>query len=368
MNFKSNLDTFETDCLVISSLEELNKAKSKAKPILILVKASVISWVYSISLEGIDKIVVIKDTFLFNQRLLPNYITSVIVAPSEIINFTELKLKHRLSKPQKSIVLTKPRILIKIEPVFLGFNPIYHMIRFINTLNSFDVKIKGITDEIMKLCNNRIMRTDEEDIDLLNEADLVIGNGSIIYKAIFFGKPAIVIGNNGIGGFVSETTIMNLYEFLFTGRPGGGYNEVIPENVLYHEMKEILGRELKETLDFNTKFLMDKCLEFKSFLAKSMLEAKDNYEKKASISSETKLCLSSNYTITSWINDSFKIEYVPLAKNYALIEKDEAVILSAFKETNSIENIAKEMGYENDFTNFFEFVKSLVNEQILLVQ
>lgn len=107
----------------------------------------------------------------------------------------------------------------------------------------------GVNDSHSELRVNVLLNTLEEYkknsitfecniIDLIEDADLVIGSKSVAREAVLRQKPVIVIGAYGSGGLLTPDTITEHYRNGFIGRIGGMKNEYFSLDQLQHDIEK----------------------------------------------------------------------------------------------------------------------------------
>lgn len=90
------------------------------------------------------------------------------------------------------------------------------------------------------LFNSDIAFVTDDDFDhVLHTSYVVIGEGPLMAKAVLNEKPTIVVGSYGYGGIITQKKLVNHFRHNFSGRIGGAFNEVIPFNLLNHDLEGI---------------------------------------------------------------------------------------------------------------------------------
>lgn len=158
--------------------------------------------------------------------------------PNEIITHIDLSLEV-------------PNVTYKEDGGLVYYSPfggdskehVLTIIKLFNRLPSMNIKIyisNKIYDFVKGFSNSNInffcYRIPKE---LSIEANKVITHG---YSARSFIKqkiPTIIVGVNGLGGWITPDNINYLLKDNFKGRPSGNYNEYIPLEILVDEFTEI---------------------------------------------------------------------------------------------------------------------------------
>lgn len=118
---------------------------------------------------------------------------------------------------------------------------------FINLLHNKKIALFcSFKDFQKKLFNVNVTFINDNNFEeTLISAKTVIGEGELIAKAVLLKKPAIILGNNGYGGLLTEKNIISQYHQNFSGRIGGVINEMIPLNLLQLDFETLTNVDIE---------------------------------------------------------------------------------------------------------------------------
>lgn len=91
---------------------------------------------------------------------------------------------------------------------------------------------------------------------LLAHADVVLGIGRSAFEGMAYGKPTLIVGDNGFAGLVQETTLTELGYYNFSGR---NQRTPCPPEILAKEIEILLldGKKREKSGEGGKKFVMD---------------------------------------------------------------------------------------------------------------
>lgn len=84
----------------------------------------------------------------------------------------------------------------------------------------------------------KYVNNEREMADAIQEADIVIGAGSIAREGILHRKPVIVVGDYGLGGLITPENLRTQYNNNFGGRINGMKDEYFSLEKLEGEIKK----------------------------------------------------------------------------------------------------------------------------------
>lgn len=152
------------------------------------------------------------------------------------------------------------------------------IIKLFNRLSSMDLAIytsHKIHKYVSEFANSNIsFYCYDNPKELSIKANKIITHGFSARSFIQQKTPTIIIGPYGLGGWVTPANIDYLLKDNFKGRPGGGYNELIPLEILVDEFMEIkeeknLSKNLNENALIVTNYIKQFPIENKeSFVIK----------------------------------------------------------------------------------------------------
>ena len=330
-------------------------------PLFFVAKVSLLRGQFSLNPFLIDQMLLIQDSTL--DRISSNEFTSILHPPCVI--------PHNL--PNKEYRWGMRNVLFYIENIFHQFDPIYNIIDLINTLTKLNVTVLSDKQEITNLFNEgiKVYHLDHHMETHIIRADIVVGSGSIIRKAIAMKKPAIVLGVNGYGGFVGKENIQHLFESQFHGRPGGSINELIPRILFYDDFFRITERpkkDLEDTLVFNRDFLKKKNQNFISAVELIIQNAIDLQQKIGALNEFTRISKSTIFDINSIGSGSYVIVNKESKQFHSIIKEEEYNVIQKFNAGELLGKVSKGYGYNHDMKMFKDFIVELIKEKILIIE
>lgn len=134
---------------------------------------------------------------------------------------------------------------------------LFKILRTLNRLTQYKIDICSKNSNLRNILNPNITIADSSDSieQHVKESRMVIGSGYAILYAIKHHKPFIVIGERGYGGIPTEVNVLQYYNEFFQGTIGGRLDGALPENLVYEDILNILGKKIKEPL--NPKSLLE---------------------------------------------------------------------------------------------------------------
>lgn len=229
--------------------------------------------------------------------------------PNELISYVDL------SNETPRGIYNKDNNIAYYSP-FQGDTPenVLVIIRLFNNLPSIRITIytvPQIHNQIHGFANENItFQIYNKPNDVLIKANLVITHGYSARKFIGQKVPTMIIGVNGLGGWVTPDNVNYFLKDNFRGRLGGSFNEHIPSQIVVDELLEIKEAENLNNILSENALILDEYLN--SFSPKSIDTV---------ISSVTSV-------YKKLMNESDRGSLIPkLASNVALVNNADQMIL-----------------------------------------
>jgi hypothetical protein len=168
---------------------------------------------------------------------------------------------------------------------------VFQLIALLNRLPSvrFSLYIHpAIVNEVASICNQHIrviaFFADEK---ITIHTHLVLTYGLRAIHFLRTGIPLFILGPNGLGGLVTPINLPFLFHSRFMGRPGGSLHELIPEDMMAHELglfKDVQNVDsfLKEIQGIALAFPIKSISEERCIQNASMQKLQEAYTNKAS--------------------------------------------------------------------------------------
>ncbi len=262
-------------------------------------------------------------------------------------------------------------ILVDISCSSLKDTMIYQLIPLCNMLIKMKISILYEDVSIPPILNSHIKLIDKNTIlqdEIIDQSDVVIGNGDTILKSIVKGKTCVVVGEQGYGGIITPENLKIYHQNNFQGRVGGYLNEYIPQHILKDDIIKLTTLEegkQKELIEGNKRELSNlhkKSLELWTAIVSDVIQENEKCKKLI----KCKLRLSSDFTLLPFSNDKFVLMYESSRQVHSDFGKEEAAIIMLFEEFTEVKNALKESAYKDEEEMFLEFIQVLVNEKILM--
>jgi len=329
-------------------------AKTKKIPVIYAVRQEDCIEEYLYDVSSISKILLINDgNELPRQLFFPEecsiYIPYPYLPPQQNIAISD--------SSANIVVATDDRTLLKIVPALNNY-----------TKYNFTI-VTGISSVIKETVNTNstvLSAKRTNTIELIRNADLVIGFGRVILTALGYGKPAIVVGRYGFGRRVTPENIDQHLHALFRGRPGAQGEEAIPFHLLLHEIDSCMNATPEEN-----KLISNSLADF--------LTAK--YEQTAALINDLicsvcasmsvldmRLKLSSLYRFIPYNESSYLVVDDRMLKLHAMIDQDEYDLIHSFEETTTTKAVMDKNLYRKTPKRFIAFIEYLVAYKFLVPQ
>ena len=76
-------------------------------------------------------------------------------------------------------------------------------------------------------------------LPVFKKAHLVVASGLDVLRALALCKPCVVLGDYGLGGFVTPENFEQLHSVSFAGRKGAAWGEFVPGDLLETEIRKV---------------------------------------------------------------------------------------------------------------------------------
>jgi len=301
--------------------------------------------------EMFDSMIVIRDEQGKGPGLLQRNFVRSIDMPFQ---------KPQITAPKRNN--EKSRLLVHTSK----FETLFAILPVINRFEDVDIKIISPLPINKKLLNHHIATVRNcyisNVLPLIEEADIVIGDGAALLIGLLHRKQAIVVGKRGLGGLIDENNVEMLYRTGFSGRVGAENGEHIPYGFLEKELTVAL-QKIKQGHPASP--------EVQNVFARMHEQTSLNLQKilQASIKQSTSLW-------ETQLNINIHFGLYPVADNQHVImdrvsgrvlfivNEDEYLIIQAFKQVTTPMRAFINFQHQGDY--FIRFVKQLVNNKILL--
>lgn len=311
--------------------------------------------------------------FLTHFILLSNESNTIpnILLDENYIYTLPLVFSQQTNFPKNGETSKNTKILIFITCQNLKFSPIYELIFFLNIIPNFSIHIvdNNLQDTFLNT-NFQVSKINNINIDeLLSETDIVIGNGDTIQRGIFMEKFCIVIGEKGYGGVINSENFKYQYENNFQGRIGGNLAESTPATLLDDDLKTFLSlteKEKKKLLQNNKKLLTNNQNEILSSFQIFLKNKITQYYLFNNRFTDINLRMSERFRLEPISNEKFVLRNSFSGKLHSYVELDEANIIKCFGKKNTVKDVMVSNGFEEEEDMFFDFIKTLCNEKILV--
>lgn len=127
-----------------------------------------------------------------------------------------------------------------------------HILTLIQLLHSTNTSLTIVSDDwafaenIFPSFVTRISSNDSTQV--LKEAHLVIASGYDAIQAMALCKPCVVLGEYGLGGFVTPDKFYNLHSMSFEGRKGACFDEFVPTDLLEVEIRKAIAYDYSKEM------------------------------------------------------------------------------------------------------------------------
>lgn len=361
-NFKNQIFDIAVAYTGLGLQQALPIAKQQQIPIVYVVDSDEIAMAYA-HLSYVNKVVVIGNTETVPKEMIRKDLFEIIPLWAFSQKIPNISQKET-SKEEK-------QLLIDIRKYNLQFPIIYQLIPFCNLLVKSKITILYEEKPLLPLLNNNIIMLDRSKIsveDMVIQSDMVIGNGDTVLKSVMFGKPCIVVGEQGYGGIITLQNLKIFYQNHFQGRIGGYLNEYIPEHILRDDIQKLMSLEVEKQKEFaeeNKKVFLEIRKEFYEQWANIFSEVIEQ-EKLTKDLINCSLKLSSDFSLLPFPDDKFVLSYKETRQVHSNFGKEEAAIILLFQKPIKVKDALEKSDYKEEAEMFVEFVQMLVNEKILM--
>ncbi len=305
-----------------------------------------------------DNLIVINDNNNIIKKLFPDYLTTFLNLP-----FQYGEYRPTLIDKQK---LT---IYVEFDDIKKNSSILFEIAPVINSLSQVKFIVTGKSNLLLNYFNTNVQLNSRN--MALENADLVIGSGTVIEKAIACSKPCIIVGPRGFGGLVTKENIEKQLTTGFQGRIGGNIGEYIPDEILKDEIldfKDMEQKQIKKITNENHKLVQ----KYYDQTIEQLLLSLTNIIKDQKIITEdllsTKLQLSQIFTFGQINDEQYIIQKSDTKQYHSVLDIAGHKVISEFIYGNHVSDVIATCGYDNDAETFLEFIRELINEKILEIQ
>lgn len=247
---------------------------------------------------------------------------------------------------------------------------IFQILSLLNKLPESSISLylhKSLYESIAQYCNNHIcVYAYDQDKALSISTSIVITYGASVIHFLRNNIPVLVLGPYGLGGFVTSGNLPFLYQFGFMGRPGSNSSEVVPIEMLAHELclfKEAVN--LDEVLSRNKSIAEAYSI---NSLSEEKLRQKESCEKLHSFYNDfvkrnsLKPILCSNLRLL-YNNDQVFIERTYVNDTLCTLDRADAPFFHDLNGQNTCLDLQKKHGLNEE--DFWDMMPSLLHKQII---
>ena len=302
-----------------------------------------------------ERLIIINDNFKADSTIYPKELTFFLDLPVHTPSF--------LNDPIDKI----KNIHIEFDDFTTSSSVLLKIIPAINSLNHLKFLISGKRITFPPIFNNNVKLTNENKIE---KADLVIGNGSVIEKAIANSKPSIVVGSRGFGGFVTKTNFENQLKTNFQGRLGGEIGEYIPEKILIDEILDVIDMDLEKLntiISGNKNLLLENWKIVTAQLDQLITDTTRQYNQINENLPSLKLLLSNLFVLIPSNEKQFMLQKTKTRQLHSILEEEEYQIVKEFSQSKQVNKALFICKYNDESESFLQFINELLNEKILII-
>lgn len=253
-----------------------------------------------------------------------------------------------------------------------GRELLYRLAPWLNTLIDVDVLVLW-DGGIEPLFNQHIqvrpvcLETLEADVQ---SSDIVIASGFAVELALLTQKLAIVVGQKGFGGLITDQNLVAQHTSGYAGRVGGLLDEYVPIQLVVHayeqaeqilqaqsEMPSRLASVVQSIQDKQVKGLQEQIEK----IVQSISLRRGKVENKV-------LQLSPSYKLLGFSEERYTLTHQPSGRVYGQLGAEEASIIKLFNDKTKVSEALMKSDYRTEPMEFLSFVQLLVSEYILIPQ
>lgn len=302
-----------------------------------------------------NNLIVINDNNNIITKLFPDYFTTFLNLP-----FQYGEYRPTLFDKKKLTIYVGFDDLKKNSSILFEIAPV------INSLSQVKFIIIGKGNMLLNHFNTNV-QLNSRNIQF-EDADLVIGSGTVIEKAIACSKPCIVVGPRGFGGWVTKANLEKQLTTGFQGRIGGNIGEYIPDEILKDEIFDFMDMEQKQiqkVTNENHKLLQKYYGQTIEQLLLSLTNIIKDHKTITEDLLSTKLQVSQIFTLRQINDKQYIIQKRDTKQYHSILDGAEYKVISEFINVNHVSDVIAKCGYDNDAETFLEFIRELINEKIL---
>lgn len=249
---------------------------------------------------------------------------------------------------------------------------VYKLAPWLNSLVGIDITVlwnggvEPLFNQHIQLCSFDLERIEDE----ILSSDIVIGSGLAIELALLAQRPAIVVGQRGFGGLITDLNLIKQHASGYTGRIGGLPNEYVPIQLVAYAYEQALQMVQKQSDLPNKLYTI-----MQSIQDKQSEELQEQIEKivydialrREKVETQ-RLQLSPSYKLLGFSEDCYTLTHLPSGRVYGQLGAEEASIIKLFNEEKKVSDALMESAYSTEPMEFLSFVQHLVSEYILIPQ
>ena len=110
---------------------------------------------------------------------------------------------------------------------------------------TFEVKERAAREGINPRTKEKI-EIPASKLPVFKKAHLVVASGLDVLRALALCKPCVVLGDYGLGGFVTPENFEQLHSVSFAGRKGAAWGEFVPGDLLETEIRKVFFTDYRE--------------------------------------------------------------------------------------------------------------------------
>lgn len=249
---------------------------------------------------------------------------------------------------------------------------LYKLAPWLNSLINVDILVLwdgGMEPLFNQHIQLRSLRLESLEEDIFS-ADIVIGSGLVIELALLAQRIAIVVGERGFGGLVTDVNLIRQHASGYTGRIGGITNEYVPIQLVayaYEQAQQMVQEqsELPGKLAMMMQGIQEKCADA---LQVQIEKIGHHMALRRKTVEDQILQLSPSYKLLGFSQERYALTHQPSGRVYGQLGVEEASIIKLFSDEKRVSEALMESDYRTEPMEFLSFVQHLVSEYILIPQ
>ncbi|MBE0674327.1 MAG: hypothetical protein IH591_06665 [Bacteroidales bacterium] len=307
-----------------------------------------------------NKILIIKDT---NGRKWNNYLPDSAIEYLNIPFITNENKALRENRNIKKILVAfrgnyQKELLVRVAPV-------------LNSLSHHDIFVTGNRKFVQKILDINITPISWSKLEeSIKDSDLVIGNGFIIMLSILSGKPAIVVGEYGLGGLINHEKIKKQYDCSFSGRIGGEFGELIPPRLLSDDIltvSEMGNEELNLLVKQNMDFFILQQVSCDNGYNGIIDKIFNDYSRVRNDLLNCGLIVSRDFSFSQFKSGEYLVSVTCLNHAIGVIDENEFKLIHQFTTSTKVYEAIAKSDSKNNESKYKETLLDLINDKLLTV-